>query len=74
MGSSERPETLGVEKVEKMTSQEDLDTRVEFAMLELSILLYCLSPLLFWKVLSELTKTGEMHIECPGYILVALHL
>ena len=40
MGSSERLETLGVKKVEKMTLQEDLDTRVEFAMLELLILLY----------------------------------
>ena len=39
MGSSERLETLGVEKVEQMTLQEDLNTRVEFAMLELSILL-----------------------------------
>ena len=40
MGSSERLEILGVEKVEKITLQEDLDTRVEFAMLELSVLLY----------------------------------
>ena len=40
MGSSERLEILGVEKVEKITLQEDLDTRVEFVMLELSVLLY----------------------------------
>ena len=40
MGSSERLEILGVEKDEKITLQEDLDTRVEFAMLELSVLLY----------------------------------
>ena len=38
------------------------------------ILLHWLSPLLFCKVLSELTKTGEMHIKFPGSILVALHL
>ena len=40
LGSSERLEILGVEKDEKITLQEDLDTRVEFAMLELSVLLY----------------------------------
>ena len=40
LGSSERLGTLGVEKVEKMTLQEDLDTRVEFTILELSVLLY----------------------------------
>ena len=39
-GSSERLKTLGVEKVEKMTLHEVLDTRVQFAMLELSVLLY----------------------------------
>ena len=37
-GYSERLETLGVEKVDKMTLQEDLDATVEFAMLELSVL------------------------------------
>ena len=53
--------------------QEDLDTRIDFAMLELSILLYKHSPLLFCRVLSELTKTGEMLVEFPGSILVTLH-
>ena len=33
-GFSERLGTLGVEKVEKITLEEDLDTRVEFAMLK----------------------------------------
>ena len=71
-GSSERLKTLGVEKVEKMTLHEVLDTRVQFAMLELSVLLYgllCRTT----KGLSELSKKGEMHIEFPGSILVALH-
>ena len=40
LDSSERLRTLGVEMVEKMILQDDLDTGVEFAMLELLILLY----------------------------------
>ena len=42
-------------------------------MLGLSMLLYWFSPLLFCKVLFEVMETGEMRIEFPGSILVALH-
>ena len=40
LDSSERRKLLGVEMVEKMILQDDLDTGVEFAMLKLLILLY----------------------------------
>ena len=72
-GFFETPGDIGSRKVKKMTLQEDLDTRVEFAMLELSVLLYWLSPLLFCKVLSELTKAGEM-LWAVNYYHKALHL
>ena len=61
-GSSERLKTLGVEKVEK--------TSVCHAGV---ISITVRTTLLFCKGLSELSKTGEMHIEFPGSILVALH-
>lgn len=50
-----------------------MDPGVEFALLELSILLYWLSPRLICKAPFELTKTEEIRTELPGSILVGLH-
>ena len=65
LGSSECLETLRVEKVEKMTLQEDLDTRVEFIMLEYQY--YCTDFLLCY-------FAKYSHIKFTGSILVSLHL
>ena len=62
LSSSESLENLGVEKVEKMTLEEDLNTKVTFChagVINITVLTF---PLLFCKVLSELTKMGEMRI------------